>query len=275
VLIAEEIAHMNRTYSFVQPLEKRCLLSAELHGRNLFIRGEAEVNDAINVGLNAAGDKVQVTINGGEAQLFDAARVRRIIIRSLSGDDTITVDGSVNRPTWIDAGAGNDSISTGASHDRIHAGDGNDTIDAGDGRNWIATGTGNDNITTGKAADLVHAGSGDDTVNSGAGHDVVLGGDGNDQIDLGAGNDRGYGGRGDDVLAGGDGNDWLWGNLGDDNLIGGAGNDVLGGVLGANTLSGGEGKDRFVVRSSLDGQTHDFDESVDVLIKRPARGSET
>ena len=72
-----------------------------------------------------------------------------------SGDDVITVKGDQN--TFIDAGAGNDTVVTG---------NGNNTVVAGDGNNNITTGTGNDTIILSGTA---HA----DIVNAGAGYDVV------------------------------------------------------------------------------------------------------
>ena len=71
------------------------------------------------------------------------------------GDDVITVNGDLN--SYIDAGAGNDTIVTG---------NGNNTVIAGEGNNNVKTGSGNDTVVLSGSN---HA----DIVNTGAGYDVV------------------------------------------------------------------------------------------------------
>jgi hypothetical protein len=60
--------------SSIDQLEARRLLSgAVLHGRVLTINGDNNSDDTIVLGLNQAGDKIDVTINGGAVKSFDSA----------------------------------------------------------------------------------------------------------------------------------------------------------------------------------------------------------
>jgi Ca2+-binding RTX toxin-like protein len=121
----------------------------------------------------------------------------------------------------------------------------NDAILATDYKlHLIEAGAGDDTITTGGGTDIVHGGDGNDTITTGSGNDVVYGDGGNDIIntslsgnkllDGGAGNDtlsiqqdtynadhaaqytnEWYGGTGDDTLKGWTGTDHYHFNLGD------------------------------------------------------------
>jgi Ca2+-binding RTX toxin-like protein len=250
--------------SHMQTLESRRFLSAVLADHTLIVRGTLN-DDSVNITLNDTGDKVQVKVNDADAQLFDKSAVSRIIIRTYTGNDTITVEGAVGKPEWIYSGLGNDTITTGGERDYIFADGGDDVINAGNGVNLIDAGAGNDNITGGDGADIVFAGAGNDTITGGDGKDVLCGEAGADNINGGAGADRIYGGKGNDTMVGGAGNDTMWGQAGDDNLDGGEGDDILGGIVGTNTLIGGAGSDKFFVKSTLEGQTNDFDPVTDIL----------
>ncbi|WP_288404811.1 DUF4214 domain-containing protein [uncultured Pseudomonas sp.] len=82
----------------------------------------------------------------------DASGINRAII-SGSGNDIITVTDNVN--TLVDAGAGNDNITTAG---------GNDVVILNGGNNTVSTGAG---------ADLIYTGNGNDIVDAGTGYDVV------------------------------------------------------------------------------------------------------
>src|SRR5262245_6648952 len=75
----------------VESLEGRCLLNASLDDGFLQIHGD-EADNTIDVALNTAGDSVEVTIDDGEPQEFELAKVEKIGIQGRDGDDTITVD---------------------------------------------------------------------------------------------------------------------------------------------------------------------------------------
>jgi Ca2+-binding RTX toxin-like protein len=258
-----------------ETLESRRFLSAVLHTGILTVRGQDGMDNTITASLNGS-NQIEITINGAAAQDFDVSQVQALIIRTYSGNDTISVtDVGVN--TWIASGAGNDVINTGSERDFIYGQTGNDVINTGDGRNFVDAGDGADSVTGGANNDLIFGGNGNDTVHGGGGNDAISGGAGDDNLSGDDGNDIITGGLGNDTIDGGNGNDRLWGQSGQDSITGDAGNDVLGGVLGTNTLMGGDGKDTFVVKTSLSGQSSDFDPNMDVLkaVKSDAGSSET
>lgn len=200
-----------------------------------------------------------------------------ISVITADGDDTIL--GSPDLPVSIDAGDGNDTITTFAMADTINAGDGDDivnaglgddVIDAGDGDDLVNGEDGNDSILGDDGDDLLNGGVGMDTIMAGDGTDVVngdvdddllfgdlgndvinggdgldvgFGGGGNDQLNGDAGNDLLFGNSGRDVIFGNTGNDFIVGAGGNDSGVGGSGNDVLLGDAGRDTLEGRDGDD--------------------------------
>ena len=143
-----------------------------------------------------------------------------------------------------------------------------DVVDAGDG---------DDTLTTGDGAAYLFANDGDDTVIAGEGALAAFGGNGEDELD-GQASLQTYldGGKGDDVLLGGDGDDRLFGGVhekpdddssDDDVLSAGAGDDVLNGGFGADILFGGAGDDviNHLGHAMEDSaaERHDFDWHID------------
>lgn len=116
----------------------------------------------------ATDEAVQAT--GATEAAATAEEGIQFLVTTGSGDDIITVNGDQN--TYIDAGAGNDTIVTG---------NGNNVVVAGDGNNNVTTGSGNDTIILSGSA---HA----DVVNAGAGYDVVQLDGSRDDYQLTAGN---------------------------------------------------------------------------------------
>src|SRR6476469_3695675 len=108
----------------------------------------------------------------------------KLSITSFSGNDSLTTEAGVTLPMNIDAGSGDDTISTGEGADVIAGGDGNDTL-TGNG--------GGDRIVGDRGNDTMNGGNGDDTLvwNNGDGSDVMNGDAGDDRIEdnLGAGDD--------------------------------------------------------------------------------------
>ncbi|MGH2807385.1 MAG: hypothetical protein ACRDKT_08915 [Actinomycetota bacterium] len=80
----------------------------------------------------------------------------------------------------IDAGGGNDRVTSGGSSDRIKSAAGRDDVDAGGG---------SDRIDAGGGADDLEGGAGNDTLGGGAGNDVLHGSDGANIFAAGAGTD--------------------------------------------------------------------------------------
>lgn len=203
--------------------------------------GKAKSTQAVLLDINADSGKTVIldlpntnakafVFNSG-ADLSAEFKASGSVIVSGSGSDELTITGSKN---LVEAGAGDDTITTAGGNDTINGGDGNDVLSSGAGNDSVSGGSGNDNID---------GGSGNDTLDGGDGNDTLIGGDGNDKIDAGAGDDVLNGGNGNDTLTAGDGNDALSGGAGNDKLYGDAGNDTLVGGDGNDTLEGGTGSD--------------------------------
>lgn len=241
---------------------------------------------AMGVGNDRLGNSGLIMGQGGAAidmgegddivNLFIGSKVEGEI-RLGAGNDRLTVDTFVADDLVVDAGAGDDDITTAMGDDVISAGEGDDSIFAGAGNDRIDAGAGDDTILADLGDDFVDGGAGFDTlflaqatgpitvdfaggkvsgagigadsfVNIekllfGAGNDVVTGGNGNDAFDGGVGNDTLRGAAGNDTLTGGEGADMLDGGSGDDALDGGNGADVLKGGSGIDRIDGGAGND--------------------------------
>jgi Ca2+-binding RTX toxin-like protein len=148
----------------------------------------------------------------------------------LVGDANRTVD----RPTKLNGGPGNDYITGSFAGDLIYGGTGRDKIDGEFGADRITGGRGNDFIRAENGNDLIFGGEGDDHVEASSGNDRVYGGSGADHIATGPGEDVVFGGTGPDSIY------LIWQN---DRGYGGGGNDALGGGPGEDLCSGGPGAD--------------------------------
>lgn len=165
-----------------------------------------------------------------------------------------------------------DTINSGAGHDRVYGGFGDDEIIGSSAGDILSGGAGSDILYGGAGPgwldnglqsiydenglrydqygnllpeddDHILGGDGDDSLSGSAGHDTLDGGAGSDSLSGGSGADTLYGGDGLDHLNGGGQNDILYGGAGQDQLIGGSGDDTLDGSAGQDELQGGSGND--------------------------------
>ena len=221
-------------------------------------------NDSERIRLRlkeGATDYIVVKINDLDVsqfrwkQSYPADLIQKIEVYGNGGDDEIRVDDDLTLPSFIDGGAGNDTLEGGGGNNTIYGGLGNDEIEGNDGNDVIYGGDGNDVINAGGGNNSIHGGDGNDTITAGSGNDTIYGGDGNDVIyagdgnnwvDGGSGNDTITAGSGTDTLYGGDGNDVIRAGAGNDTLDGGAGNDILVGGDGNDMLVGGDGRDLLI-----------------------------
>jgi Ca2+-binding RTX toxin-like protein len=262
-------------------------------------------NDTINGGT---GNDVIIWSNGDGSDIVDAGPgVDESVIVAATADDLMTVEQvgaaarftRANSPFSLELRATERlSVSSAAGNDRFLAAPDVPlalAIDAGPGDDVITTGAGRDELIGGSGKDVLNGGAGDDRLlwREGDGSDVLNGDDGVDRVDaeLSAGDDSlvlkpdgarvGFersgpgpfessiassevlaldalggndtlvaaagvklaliadGGAGDDKLMGTDAPDMLTGGTGDDRLEGGFGNDVV---------DGGDGRDALALR---------------------------
>jgi Ca2+-binding RTX toxin-like protein len=184
---------------------------AHLNAGVLTISGTSG-NDVTTVTQSGTTLKV---VRNGVTETFDATKVSQMYIYGVDGNDKIDFS-TVNIPTYVDAGPGNDLVLGGGANDTITGGAGKDTL---------------------------YGGPGDDRLNGNGSPDHLYGQDGNDRLYGGDGDDVLDGGGGVDRLFGGNDNDVLYGGSSNDKLYGEAGNDTLFGQKQADLMDGGAGID--------------------------------
>ena len=210
-----------------------------------------------------------------------------LIDGSYTGDpDGDMVDSSAN---VVEAGDGNDTVSTGQGADTIYGGDGNDAISSGGDGDYVEGGGGDDTIYQGGGNDTVYGGAGSDTFEIPAQTgDSIYGGEDSDDSDvdiidgssasapvnvLYTGDEAGsYVGGGsfeeieghtltqhnDTVDASADSSGVVLEGLGGhDSLIGGSGADSIEGDIGDDYIEGGDGDDTLYGETSGYGGTGD------------------
>ena len=140
-------------------------------------------NDTMNGGADASGNDVDLldasTLTAPLTVVFTGAEAGSVSAGTLtatfsemesfnlgSGNDTLA-GGAVSAPIYVDAGAGNDAITTGSGADILTGGTGNDSLSGG---------TGNDTLVGGSGADTINSGMGNDSI------DLGLGGDGANDV---------------------------------------------------------------------------------------------
>ncbi len=149
-----------------EALEKREVLATGLVGLTPFVpvlhRGVLTiVGDSGSNTIDVTKSNNKVVFQGTS---FDANSVFRIVIAGEKGNDTIRVSESINVPTIIYGGPGDDTILGGGGKDEIYGGSGRDTIN---GR------AGNDTMYTGAGNDVVDGGIGNNTVNDASAGDRI------------------------------------------------------------------------------------------------------
>lgn len=161
----------------VESLERRDLLSAVSFSDDGIVH-VAGTPEADEIGAFVQGERFVVTLNN-DVKMFPNADVTGLHVQALAGDDVIKVDASVQQPTVLRGGRGNDSIAGGSGNDYIEAGAGNDRVYAGattnTGWNIVFGGAGNDILVGGRGRDAIVGGAGHDQIRSGGADDTVLG----------------------------------------------------------------------------------------------------
>ena len=204
-------------------------------------------NDTLN--LVSSTNAVELVFSGNEAgtathgpmtvEEVTFAEIERFILTSQDDyvDAAVTTDG-----TYVQSGAGNDTLLGGSGNDSLFGESGNDSINAGAGDDLVDAGVGNDYVFAGTGNDTVYGSLGDDTISGWTGDNLLDGGEGNDTISAEGGND---------TLNGNEGNDLIFGGAGDDSIRGGDGNDIINAGDGVDTVFGDAGADTFVIQNAM------------------------
>jgi VCBS repeat-containing protein len=132
---------------------------ASLRSGVLEITG-SERND--NIALTLSGGKIVVNATYGgvtRSQTFAPANVQRIVAALDAGDDALKIDAKIRAALVVDAGAGNDRVTSGGGASIVVGGDGNDLLYGGAGRNVLIGGAGKDQLWGYGGSDLLISGA--------------------------------------------------------------------------------------------------------------------
>ena len=151
---------MNKNNVAFESLEGRQMMSAVAFtaatqvletGAELSITTTA-ANDRLTLTQTAAGLSVS---DNGTTEVF-SGDFATILVNASAGNDSVTVDASVQTNCILNAGNGNDSLTGGSGNDTIYGGTGHDRLAAGNGNDTIVSlnspnatligGKGNDSI---------------------------------------------------------------------------------------------------------------------------------
>jgi hypothetical protein len=224
-------------------------MSGDFQNTRLAVR-TGKADDVVEVDQRQDG-VLDVRVNG-KAFEITLAKGQMFAVRSGDGDDIVKTAANVKADMLVDAGAGNDRISTGNGRDRVDGGAGDDTIETRAGRDDITGGAGNDRIHAGYGADIVYAGDGNDIVAGGVGRDFINGGRGDDAIDGGLGRDMLFGGRGNDTIDGGRDDDRIYSGDGEDRIETRSGQDVVFGQSAVDKIAAFDGASNKIVDVKID-----------------------
>src|SRR5262249_25985005 len=108
-------------------------------------------------------DHVRLKV-GKTTQLFDGAKVKRIVVDGGDGDDRIDADDSIRVRMTVNGGMGDDWITGGHRADVINGGAGNDFLDGGRGDDLVNGDDDQDELIVTSGRDLVHGGTGNDVL---------------------------------------------------------------------------------------------------------------
>ena len=193
-------------------------------------------------------EDLTTTVPLGNHDDFIRGAIGQDIITGFAGSDRIFAGegGTAAAEQYIDAGEGNNQVSSGSGVDRILAGFGNDIVNAGGGANRIEIAGGNNVIDAGDGIDIVRTGlgndlikvqNGDNDIRTTGGNNIVITGNGSDIIRTADGVDRVESGAGDDDIDVGGGDDTVYSGIGSDRIVGGWGADLI--VSGYSQAGGG------------------------------------
>lgn len=151
----------------LERLEDRQLLSAFVSNGTLFVEG-GDLDDLVRVYPDNGNIVVR---ENSELYTFNAADVQQITILAKKGDDRVIIDPSIDLPTTIYAGDGDDIVRGGKGSDEIYGGRGHDLLAGRDGDDWLYGQAGKDKLRGGRGHDILRGGRHGDDMRGGHGLD--------------------------------------------------------------------------------------------------------
>src|SRR3954470_24090442 len=137
----------------VESLEGRAMLSAVSlsRGGTLFVEGTRRADDVVIHRNPANRGEIEVR-HDGQSEII-SGRVRRIVVQSGAGDDSVLLDRRIAPASTLVGGDGDDSLFGGSGDDSLEG-------DAGD--DSLVGGAGSDHVHGGDGADDLEGDDGDD-----------------------------------------------------------------------------------------------------------------
>jgi Ca2+-binding RTX toxin-like protein len=134
------------------------------------------------IGMDAADGCRQ--LSGPTSWTCDAFRVVGFFVFGQGGNDSVTVNNSVQEMSRIFGGPGRDRLLGGSEIDALFGGPGNDELFGRGDRDSIRGAKGNDRIFGGQGPDAMLGGAGNDFIRGGPGNDTgtCSGGAGNNNV---------------------------------------------------------------------------------------------
>jgi Ca2+-binding RTX toxin-like protein len=135
--------------------------------------------DSITVAPSAAdANLLEVRTGQGGATLVGAferaAVIDAVVIVGGKGNDSLSIDPTLDLPSVLTGGPGRDVLAGGA---------GSDVLDGGPGNDRLSGGAGDDLLDGSAGRDALDGGAGNDSLSGGTGKDAVTGGEGDDLFD--------------------------------------------------------------------------------------------
>src|SRR5689334_13744189 len=119
--------HQHALAEAIEALPRRTMLSVDLGANGVLTVVGSDARDSVLVTADPHFINVaDVTVNGATTQ-YALSTISKIDVRTLGGDDSIRIDDSLRLleyPAFVDAGAGNDRVSTSSGRDTILGGEG-------------------------------------------------------------------------------------------------------------------------------------------------------
>jgi 6-phosphogluconolactonase (cycloisomerase 2 family)/PKD repeat protein len=149
--------------------EKELLVTGSVLGADGVLRVYGtDGNNNVQVKLRDGQLELQTDFFAGDIRrTYDPARVVRLELFLLGGDDHVQVHKEVLLPALLDGGDGADNL---------QAGDGSTVLRGGAGNDILGGGAGNDVLDGGEGRDLLIGGFGSDTLNGNDGYDLLIAG---------------------------------------------------------------------------------------------------
>jgi Ca2+-binding RTX toxin-like protein len=212
------------------------------NGKTTYAYDVAFTHSTIGIRLGLVDEGVVLSYKNKDSyKIYNPANSGHAVNLSLESNDYDLILGSIY----------SDAIKLRGEHSVIvDAGEGDDDISTGTGNDWVKGGRGNDTIQTGAGHNILFIDAQDKDINAGEGFDVafVISSEGV-EIDLAAtGIEAIYCNIGEDkIIAKGLNGVQIHANAGDDTIVGSDGDDIIVGGLGKDAIVGGDGNDKIFV----------------------------